>query len=310
MRVNSLRISLSILVLCFCFVLFPCLQSFSNQNKGAVSELVAENLDYGAFMLHEAIFKREKDLIKHLLTNHIDPNVVFEMFPSDGTEREKHAPLAQSFGGFTPLLAAVVYEDAELVKLIIDLGADVDMPAEAEDDSGAVLRPVALASILNSIPVLDVLKEAGADFSLKDNEGRSLAFYALVVGSGYHEECTEKLEEYLAQFGISRKDTDKNGMSVEDMLSEMGFSQGGQFDEQCEKTSCAGVLRVINGMLAIFEIDKPQAARELTEVELGEGALLVEMGYLRSDTVAPTQECKYIIAPSSYLKAKCVKHGM
>ena len=65
-------------------------------------------------------------------------------------------------GWWSPLMRAVLYEEAELVKILINAGADVNFKAYDEN------TPLVLASTFGHAKIVKLLIEAGADVNLKD----------------------------------------------------------------------------------------------------------------------------------------------
>ena len=88
----------------------------------------------------------------------------------------------------TPLFAAVQSEGTEVMKLLIESGAEID------HSSLISFTPLRYAIYLSQKPAVAVLSEAGADPTLRDDEGMN----AYDVGKS-----SEDMREYLASLGIT-----------------------------------------------------------------------------------------------------------
>lgn len=112
--------------------------------------------------LIQAIKYKQTDIINYLLENNADVNL--------------------TLGYYTPLIEAMY--DEELVRKLIDLGADVNLPAELTSSTPLI------ASIHNiTITITELLIEKGADIEAKDDDGIN----ALVYAVSYNKEDIVKL---------------------------------------------------------------------------------------------------------------------
>ena len=99
--------------------------------------------------LIQAIKYKQTDIINYLLENNADVNL--------------------TLGYSTPLTEAMY--DEELVRKLIDLGADVNLPAELTG-----FTP--LMASLHNIAITELLIEKGADIEAKDDDGINALVYA------------------------------------------------------------------------------------------------------------------------------------
>ena len=101
--------------------------------------------------LIEAIKYKQTNIINYLLENNADVNL--------------------ALGYSTPLIEAVYY-DEELVRKLIDLGADVNLTTE----SG--FTPLMASAGRHNIAIAELLIEKGADIEAKDDDGINALVYA------------------------------------------------------------------------------------------------------------------------------------
>lgn len=116
--------------------------------------------------LIQAIEYKQTDIINYLLENNADVNL--------------------ALGYSTPLIEAMY--DEELVRKLIDLGADVNLPAK----SG--FTPLMASAGRNNIAIAELLIEKGADIEAKDDDGIN----ALVYASTYNN---EEMVKFLLEKG-------------------------------------------------------------------------------------------------------------
>jgi len=75
---------------------------------------------------------------------------------------------------WSPLLAPIWYEDVEMVKLLLDKGADVDAPSP-----GSIGRTPLISAVLGkNRPIFDLLLERGANVNLGDRNRNTALYYA------------------------------------------------------------------------------------------------------------------------------------
>ena len=101
--------------------------------------------------LIEAIKYKQTNIINYLLENNADVNL--------------------ALGYSTPLVEAVYY-DEQLVRKLIDLGADVNLATE----SG--FTPLMASAGRHNIAIAELLIEKGADIEAKDDDGINALVYA------------------------------------------------------------------------------------------------------------------------------------
>ena len=89
-----------------------------------------------------------------------DRSKVASMLATDGTAAAKRGP-----GGVTPLMYAVLYSDIEVMKSLLERGAD----AKASDDSGVT----ALMWAVTDLDKSKLLVERGADVNARSSDGRT-----------------------------------------------------------------------------------------------------------------------------------------
>jgi ankyrin repeat protein len=91
----------------------------------------------------------------------------------------------------------VYFEDAEMVRLLVELGADLNIPLPDYGD-----RPLHTAAMVRSLEMTQLLAERGADLHAENKEGSSPFRLAIVHGA------TEVVRFYLENgFDINEKDS-------------------------------------------------------------------------------------------------------
>lgn len=125
------------------------------------------------------------------------------------TPEEESSPEGQkkvAAGGMT-LHQAVRKDDAEAVRALVDMGADVNEICEQEGFTG--LSPLAVACQTCNVPMAALLLELGADPSLKNEEGEPpvvALFGQQILLHGpknlYQDRLAEQLVELLARYGF------------------------------------------------------------------------------------------------------------
>ena len=109
--------------------------------------------------------------------------------------------------GATPLMFAVWGRNLNIVRLLIESGASI----KSRDFKGRYaihyVFPIdTCTSNKDPLPILKFLKDAGLDFNLTDNDGRTVLFYAL-----QSDQCNEKCLNYILDHGARVDVRDKKG---------------------------------------------------------------------------------------------------
>lgn len=82
-----------------------------------------------------------------------------------------------NIAGVTPLGAALLKNNIDVVKQLIEKNADVNGKSEG-------YTPIQIAMVLKNIPLIQILLENGADLTCTDNDGASAIIHALNTGDG------------------------------------------------------------------------------------------------------------------------------
>lgn len=170
--------------------------------------------------LDVAICKKNAGQVKALLERGADPDKIFEEGPAKGftplTWALVPAPelcsrvgpntdvakvligqganvnkKASTYGGSTPLMEAARTYDVEIIKLLLERGADPNIT----DDKGYTAAMV-LGSLPQSLEVLNTLVEAGLDLTTVASDGRTALSWAK---QGGQQEQIEFIESVLKQ---------------------------------------------------------------------------------------------------------------
>ena len=98
-----------------------------------------------------AIDKGQSDVVQELLDSGIDPNI-------------DAGPVGTSFAGAYPLHLAALKGNKEIVQILLDNGAKIDLRATNKDEA----TPLAWAAFLGQKDVVSLLIEAGAPINAID----------------------------------------------------------------------------------------------------------------------------------------------
>lgn len=115
-----------------------------------------------------------------------------------GADLNQVAPI----DGSTPLIAATSFDRAEIVRVLIEAGADL----EKKKNDGAT--PLIVAAFLCREEVVKLLLEAGADKNARNNTG-STALESLEVPWEAIEPLYKFIDEAFAATGLGRLDLDR-----------------------------------------------------------------------------------------------------
>jgi len=116
-----------------------------------------------------AVYHRQTDVVNQLLASGVELNV-YEAAATGQTERLQELIAADpslvnshAFDGFTPLGLAVFFGHPEAVKLLLDAGADVNLPSR----ESMKVTPLASASAARQLEIARVLIEHGANVNAR-----------------------------------------------------------------------------------------------------------------------------------------------
>jgi len=96
-------------------------------------------------------------------------------------------------GYFTPLMLAVMHSDANMVKLLLDWGADPNLVTV----EGGPNPPLHWACRWGVIDKIELLIKAGASFVLRDYDGKTPADRLIEYKNDYGDEAHEKVMEKI-----------------------------------------------------------------------------------------------------------------
>jgi ankyrin repeat protein len=106
--------------------------------------------------------------------------------------------------GYTPLMQAVMRNDAKMVSMLLDKGAKID-----QKNFYTELTPLMMAVDNGSLDMVELLMARQANLNLQDGRGRS----ALMHATAAHQ---PKIAERLTQAGADTTLKDKQGRSADD----------------------------------------------------------------------------------------------
>lgn len=178
-------------------------QNTSNKTIRVLSRRADINLkdDRGNAPLHMSIIRRNKEAVSWFLKLKADVNVTGK---SGGTTNQ------------SPLFAAILLEDNELIKKLLERGAD---PSIA-DSSGAF--PLSEACIRRgaSLDIVKLLIKSGADVNKREVNGASSLIYA-AQNSGIDVDTRMSIVAYLLEKGADRSFKDRAGKTALDWAEEL-----------------------------------------------------------------------------------------
>lgn len=114
--------------------------------------------------------------------------------------------------GFAPLHYACRKGTREIVRMLIEYGADVNVT------SNEGITPLQLAVTTGSKEIIKMLVDAGADVNATDNSGKSVLIYGIKAGR------TEAVR-YLKELGADISCTDNEGRTAIDYANVTGLTQ-------------------------------------------------------------------------------------
>ncbi|CAN0896173.1 Ank3 [Linum grandiflorum] len=161
--------------------------------------------------------------------------------------------------GRTLIHHAILCHNAEALKILVNLGADVEYPAVT---SKTQLRPIHLAARLGSARVLEQLITAAANVDSLTNSGET----ALMISAKYkQEECLKILASSGADFGL----LDSDGNSVESVAKRenwgLGFQQAAMEVIRSGKSLKSSSFAVFSPLAFSIRAMDLHALKKLTE---------------------------------------------
>ena len=195
-----------------------------------------QRIDGGHASIDEPNETKGIDIVRLLLEHHANPNM--QLFFRPANVRGGTSTLTR---GSTPLIRAAANDDKEVVKLLLENGADATVyMADRQTPIHAVLA--GRAPERDALELIKTLHDAGTDVNvvalvvhMEEVRGGSALHYA--VRKRY-----KKVMEQLASFGIDMNLKDQDGLTALDYTQSRGFmpfmaNQTPKYDEE------AAVLR-------------------------------------------------------------------
>lgn len=152
--------------------------------------------------LHYAILKRNAKAIEMLIEYEADVNLTGKTTYTDKQ---------------TPIFLAVLWNDEKLVRRLLKLGADPNIP---DGDGDLPLTEVCLRRRVNKASV-KLLVEGGAKVNVKEANGITPLMYA-AGNSGTFEQYRREIVDYLLEKGADPKAKDNKGRTAADFAREAG----------------------------------------------------------------------------------------
>jgi serine/threonine-protein phosphatase 6 regulatory ankyrin repeat subunit B len=190
-----------------------------------------QRIDGGHASIDEPNETKGIDIVRLLLEHHANPNM--QLFFKPANVRGGTATLTR---GSTPLIRAAANDDKEVVKLLLENGADATVyMADRQTPIHAVLA--GRAPERDALELIKTLHDAGTDVNvvalvvhMEEVRGGSALHYA--VRKRY-----KKVIEQLASFGIDMNLKDQDGLTALDYTQSRGFmpfmaNQTPKYDEE------------------------------------------------------------------------------
>jgi ankyrin repeat protein len=188
-------------------------------------------MDGGHASIDEPNVTKGIDIVRLLLEHHANPNM--QLFFKPANIRGGTSTLTR---GSTPLIRAAANDDKEVVKLLLENGADATLyMADRQTPIHAVLA--GRAPERDALELIKTLHDAGTDVNvvalvvhMEEVRGGSALHYA--VRKRY-----KKVIEQLASFGIDMNLKDQDGLTALDYTQSRGFmpfmaNQTPKYDEE------------------------------------------------------------------------------
>lgn len=164
----------------------PLLLAVDGGHPGTVEFLIMHGADPKAKLddrlLIRAIRNRHVSTLKKLLELGIDPN---------------------DWTAYSPLRDAVVHGDIQMIRLLLNHGANPNSKNERENGSTPLVAAAARGEPIDYPPIIKLLLEKGADLDIKDNEGKTALWYAALYGEA---DCVKTLVENGADRNVMATD--------------------------------------------------------------------------------------------------------
>jgi ankyrin repeat protein len=190
-----------------------------------------QRMDGGHASIDEPNVTKGIDIVRLLLEHHANPNM--QLFFKPANIRGGTSTLTR---GSTPLIRAAANDDKEVVKLLLENGADATLyMADRQTPIHAVLA--GRAPERDALELIKTLHDAGTDVNvvalvvhMEEVRGGSALHYA--VRKRY-----KKVIEQLASFGIDMNLKDQDGLTALDYTQSRGFmpfmaNQTPKYDEE------------------------------------------------------------------------------
>ena len=160
---------------------------FEEEDKNFLLDSIGKKLANKASESCRKTTQEEYETVKQCLQNGLDANEIFEdrytlLLPSTCCGDEKLVRLLIDHGadvnfrsklGMTPIYLASQHDAYDLTKLLIENGANIDVPSTNE-----VKSPLIESTIQGNTLIVIALIEAGANINIKDLEGKTALDYA------------------------------------------------------------------------------------------------------------------------------------
>lgn len=267
-----------------------------------------------SFFLIEAIFKGDKAVCNRLFKAGLSPNECLDRFPVGSSPREQFGMVGHGIGSPTPLIAATIYRDEEMIRFLIEQGADPNLAVKDHLNRGT-WTPLKTACVVNSTSCFRLLVEKGADPRWKEPvTGRNLAHYALAMRADQENSAddTESWAVFLQRYAVSSDEKDAEGSSARDYLTILREERTKPMNLRgsSDAERCGQVRSILMGALEMAQIDSPENVASMKTIELGPDAPLVKAEYIRANMLAPTPQCVYRAVKNSAgeIEVRCDVH--
>jgi ankyrin repeat protein len=183
-------------------------------NKGANVNFTRE--DYSDNPLSLAINNADLPAVEFLLKRGANPNVYVD---GNGVINS------------TPLLKAIGRQNTALVKLLVEAGADVNMPAHRyyqpeQKDLSPLMQAIIAPYTRDTMDIFDYLLANGADVNYATYDGyTALMVMGAVKHSVYKQEAIYTMAENVLRKGADRLARNSKGQTALDLALENNFNQ-------------------------------------------------------------------------------------
>jgi ankyrin repeat protein len=251
------------------------------------ADVNAANL-LGATPLGNAVCSNRLDAVKLLLAKGARPNTAIA---SLGAVR--HGPIA--IGNLSPLMAAAPYGSVELIRELLQGGANVN----AKDVRGMTPLMLAVASETQDVKVVKLLLDAGADVSVKSAAGETALDWANKYGSlPVIEELKRAGSKAALQHSSLPKVVERTDLDPRKALNQSLTLLQRSSTEYFKESGCAGCHHQILTSIAVraahtsgMRVDEGAAREQLTslkaELESQQELLLQGIDLFGSQVLVP-----------------------